>query len=161
MFLLGRGGGSGWLASRLLECRVCVGAPQLCQEPALWFFTTEPGAGPCPSPWPLSPGPAGTKGPALSYTELRDEDDPYGQGSLGPQRDHVDASQEHCFLVWVLSSLYPQHIHRFLISLVSQRKQMENTWLSWAPNSSLFPQVLLSDTGESIGFGQLTLALTS
>lgn len=83
MFLLGRGGGSRWLASRLLECSVCVWAPQLCQEPSLWFLTTEPGAGPCPSPWPLSPGPAGTKGPALGYTELRDKDDPYRQRILG------------------------------------------------------------------------------
>lgn len=86
---------------------------------------------------------------------------PMDKGSLGPQRDHVDASQEHCFLVWVLSSLYPQYICRFLIRPVSQRKQMETTWLSWAPICSLSPQGLLSDTGESIGFGQFTLALTS
>lgn len=38
---------------------------------------------------------------------------------------------------------------------------MENTWLFWASNTSLSPQVVLSDTGESIVFGQFTLALTS
>lgn len=84
---------------------------------------------------------------------------PMDKGSLGPQRDHVNSSQEHCFLVWVLLSLYLQH--RFLMRLVSQRKQMENTWLFWASNTSLSPQVVLSDTGESIVFGQFTLALTS
>lgn len=86
---------------------------------------------------------------------------PMDKGPLGPQRDHDDSSQEHCFLVWVLLSLYLHHIHRFLIRLVLQRKQIENTWLFLAPNANLSPQVLLSDTGESIGFGQFTLALTS
>lgn len=80
---------------------------------------------------------------------------PTNKGSLGPRRAHVDSSQEHCFLVWVLSSLYPQHIHRFLVRLVSHRKQMENTWLSWAPDASLSPQGPIRGTGESTGVGQL------
>lgn len=57
---------------------VCVGASAMPGTSPV-VLTTEPGAGPCPSSWPLSPGPARTKGTALSHTELRGEHGPYGQ----------------------------------------------------------------------------------
>lgn len=80
LFLLGRGerGASGWPAASWSAVCVCVGASAMPGTSSV-VLTTEPGAGPCPSSWSLSPGPARTKGTALGHTELGDEHGPYGQ----------------------------------------------------------------------------------
>lgn len=81
------------MASRLLECRVCGGGGASAMPgTSSVVLTTEPGAGPCPSSWSLSPGPARTKGTALGHTELRDEHGPMDKDSPGPQRACVDPS---------------------------------------------------------------------
>lgn len=154
----GWGGAGGWpAASWSAECvwgRLSYARNQPCG-----FLTTEPGAVPGPSSWPLSPGPAGTKGTALGHTELRDEEDPYGQRIPGATERPCQLLTRTLLLgLGIVKPVPPAQVSN---ETSSQRKQMENTWLFWASNTSLSPQVVLSDTGESIVFGQFTLALTS
>lgn len=84
------GGAGGWpAASWSAEC-VWGRLGYARNQPVV--LTTEPGAGPCPSSWPLRPGPAKTKETTLGHTELKVNMVPTEKHSLRPQRAHIDSS---------------------------------------------------------------------